>query len=192
VSVSIVVDESIACRLASAPLSLRTVPRARVRLRVRHGGAIWRPLDRGRVIDILVDIPAAGRVLVRPGRVDPGGAFLAVAARLVGHEVVWLPEAMDEAVWSVGVALSFAGRDLATTDRALDVVCGGPASLAALPRRDWGGAGTVVPTLRPATIARLAYCAWVPCGWCDAGGLAGRRCARCGSDLADAPLAAVA
>ena len=192
VSVCVVVDASIASRLRTTPPALCTVPRSRVRRWVPRGGEVWRPLDRCRVIDALIDVPAGGRVLVRPAQTDPGGSFLAVAARLAGHEVVWLPGPLDEAVWSVGMALSVLGRDVATIDRTLDVVCCGPASLAALPQRAWGGVGFAVPAVRPATLARLAFCAWRPCSWCDAGGLPGGYCARCGSELAETPLAAAA
>lgn len=191
-SVSIVVDESIACRLRDAGPWLCVVPRARVRGWRHRGDELWRPLDRRRVIDTLIDVPACGRVLVRPAQSDPGGSILAAAARLAGHEVVWLPDALDEAVWSVGMALSLVGSDVATIDRVLDVVCCGPEVLEALPQRAWGGAGRGVPAVRPATLVRLARCAWRPCSWCDAGGLADGRCARCGSELADTPLAAAA
>ena len=70
--------------------------------------------------------PGAGRAvrpaptgcgLDPPAAVDPGAAFLATAATLVGHDVITLPAALDEAIWSVGVTLALGVSDAATLGR---------------------------------------------------------------------------
>lgn len=183
-----VVDQAIARHLGSVPDFVVVVPRDVVRWwRVRRAGR-WHPLDRDRVLDLLCGLPRPGLVLARPASADPGAACLATIAAVVGHEVITLPTAMDEALWSVGVTFSLAGCAGDTLGRVLDVICCGPASAPALPHQRWGPTGLSVPALRPATLARWAYCAWRPCIWCDAGGLPGHRCRRCGVPVTEPAL----
>jgi hypothetical protein len=183
-----VVDQSIAQRLGPTPDGVYVVPRDAVRWWRGRSAGRWRPLNPDRVLDVLCDLPRPGVVLTRPATVDPGAAFLATAATLVGHDVIMLPAVLDEAIWSVGVTLAIGVSDAATLARVLDVVCCGPGSAPSLPRQIWGPTGLSVPALRPATLARWAYCAWRPCSWCDAGGLPGHRCRRCGAPVHDIPV----
>ena len=183
-----VFDQTIAQQLGSTRDGVYVVPRDEVQWwRIRRAGR-WRPLNPDRVLDVLCDVPRPGVVLTRPAAVDPGAACLATVATLVGHDVITLPAALDEAIWSVGVCLALGLSDAVTLGRVLDVVCCGPGSAPSLPRQIWGPTGLSVPALRPATLARWAYCAWRPCSWCDAGGLPGQRCRRCGAPVHDMPV----
>lgn len=175
-----VIDHTLASHLGPPPDGVFVVPRkAASRWRVRRVER-WRPLDPDAVLDVLCALPRPGFVLVRPVAADPGAACLATTAAVVGHEVITLPGELDEAVWSVGIAFGLMSCDAERVGRVLDVVCCGPGTALELPRRSWGPTGISVPALRPTTLARWAYCAWSPCSWCEAGGLVGHRCRRCG------------
>ncbi len=181
------IDATIARHLGRMPKGVFVVPRDTLRWwRVRRAGQ-WRPLDPERVIDLLCDLPRPGLVLARPASADPGAACLATTAAVAGHDVIALPAALDEAVWSVGVTLGLVACAGETLGRVLDVICCGPASAPTLPHQEWGPTGLSVPALRPVTLARWAYCAWHPCSWCDAGGLPGHRCRRCGAPVYQMP-----
>lgn len=164
---AIVVEERIATSaVAGARGDLMVVPRARRRGR-------WRPLDADRVVDTL---SAAGRdavVMSRRAGADPGAAALGALARIMGTDVVRLPDVETEAAWAVAVAAhpDFGGCDR----RRLEVLAGAAAS------------GRARPSLRPGVLARWASRSWRPCARCAGGGLMGCPCGRCGVLVRGAP-----
>ncbi len=190
-SVVVVVDAAVAGTL-DLPPCVHVVPREAPRWGRDRRARSLRPLYPDRVLELLCELPRPALVLARPDASDPDAACLAALARLAGHQVVRLPARLDEAVWSVGAG--FAVEDLSDRDRnrVLDVVCCGPDAAPAMPRQAWGPGGLTVPAVRPATLARWACCAWRPCGWCDAGGLSGHRCRRCGYPIAEVAWEAAA
>ncbi len=183
---TLVVERGIIDRLGGEPSGAWIVPRRRSRWwRRRREG--WAPLDPESVLDALADIRRPAVVLVRSAVADPGAGCLIDVAHLLGLEVRTLPDGFDEAAWSAGIASCLDGVvPGASANRALDVLCCGPAVAPASPRRRWGVAGISVPAVRPATLARWASCAWRPCRWCTAGGLPGDRCRRCGNPIDEA------
>lgn len=182
-SAPIIIDQAIADRLGPLPERFVVVRRERCAWRGPGRDRGWRALDPERVLQVVGDLAAPGWALVRPPESDPGAQCLSAAAALLGHEVVTLPAALDEAVWSVGVARGVGGSTDETLGRVLDVVCCGPNAAPKSPRQAWGPTGLLVPALRPATLARWAYCAWRSCTWCAAGGLPGHACRRCGAPI---------
>jgi hypothetical protein len=179
-SAPIVIDQTIADRLGPLPERFTVVRRRRLRWPLRGRSCAWRPLDPECVLEVLAGLAEPGWALVRPIENDCGARCLAAGAALLGHDVIRLPAAFDEAVWCVGVALRISESSDETLERVMDVVCCGPGAVPQSPRQPWGPTGLAVPALRPTTLARWAYCAWRPCGWCDGGGLAGHTCRRCG------------
>jgi hypothetical protein len=180
-----VLEQAFASHLDATPVGVRVVPRDETPWwRGRRAGR-WRPLDPERVFETLCTLPRTGLVLVRPAAADPGAMLLAAAGAVLGLDVITLPGDLDEAIWCVGVALALGIDEPETFGRVLDVVCCGPVGAPAFPRQLWGPAGISVPALRPATLARWASCAWRPCSWCQAGGLPGHRCRRCGAPVVE-------
>lgn len=173
-----IVDHAVAERLGVPPPGLIVVPRRPAPFWRRRSGR-WSALDPDCVATLLADSPASAAILARSGMADPGAVCLPQLGRLFGHEVLWLPDGLDEAAWSVGITCGLGDLGADRIARIVDVVCCGPGIAPSFPRREWGG-GIAVPALRPATLARWAECAWRACRWCVGGGLPGRACVRCG------------
>ena len=171
---TLVAEKGLASLVAGVgPGRLVVVPRRRGRRRR------WRSLNADRVVEVLSASGPAALVLTRDADVDPGARVLAELARIMGHEVLVLPAAEEEAAWAIAVAAhgDFQGDDLL---RRMEALLGEMREGGLLPRRDLGG-GVTVPSLRPAALARWAGCAWRACELCAGGGPAGGRCARCGA-----------
>jgi hypothetical protein len=174
---TLVAEESVARLVAGARGErLVVVPRARRRARG------WRGLDIDRVVEALETGGPAALVLARDPSADPGAGVLGELARIMGHEVVRLPEAADEAAWAIGVAAhgDFQGDGLL---RRLEALVGEMREGGPLPRRALGSGPSQVPSLRPAVLAKWAGCSWRACGRCAGGGPAAGRCARCRAPL---------
>lgn len=130
--------------------------------RPRRRDGSWDPLRADDAVEALERAGSAAVVLVRPASADPGAVPLAALARMLGREVVRLPDADDLAAWVVGVAIA-GGADLT--------------ALQALA----GAAGPRLRRLRPPVLLRWGRCAWRPCPRCPGGGVPGAGCGRCGS-----------
>ncbi len=187
-STTFIVEASIAERLGTATTALRVVPRRRrSRWGVRRGQ--WQELSSADALDTLVDAPDTPIVLSRPAHADPGAAKLRLLAHVVNVDVLYLPEDVDDAAWSVAIATRLADADRHHLLRALGVVCCGPSAFYGVPTRPWGAAERLVPAVRPVTLARWASCAWEPCAWCTGGGPDGDQCRRCGMMIQAVPIA---
>lgn len=182
---TLVVERGIVERLGGAPSGVWIVPRSPSRW-WRRRREPWAPLDPETVLETLAAIRRPAVVLARSAMADPGAGCLIDVAHLLGLEVRRLPDSLDAAAWSAGIASCLDQPLAADGNRALDVLCCGPAAAPASPRERWGPAGISVPALRPATLARWAACAWRACRWCAAGGLPGDRCRRCGHPVHEA------
>ena len=150
---TIVAEEGLASLVGGgAPGRLVVVPRRRGR------GRRWRSLDADRVVEALSAGGPGALVLTRDADADPGARVLSELARIMGHEVLVLPAAEEEAAWAIAIAAhgDFQGDDLL---RRMEALVGGMREGGPLPRRDLGG-GVTVPALRPAALARWAGCAW--------------------------------
>ncbi len=178
-STTFIVEASIAERLGTATTALRVVPRRRrSRWGLRRGQ--WQELSPADALDTMVDAPATPIVLSRSAHADPGAAKLRSLAHLVNVDVLYLPDDVDDAAWSVAIATRLADADRPHLLRALGVVCCGPRAFVGVPTRPWGAAERLVPAVRPVTLARWASCAWESCAWCTGGGAPGDQCRRCG------------
>ena len=164
---ALVVEERIATSaVTGSDGDLVVVPRARRRGR-------WMPLDADRVVATLSALRRDAIVMTRTAAADPGAVSLGALARIMGVDVVRLPDAEAEAAWAVAVAAhpDFGGRDR----RRLEVLVGAAAS------------GHARPSLRPGVLARWASRSWRPCARCAGGGLLGCPCGRCGVLVRGAP-----
>ena len=174
-SATIIVEQGVVEPLGGRLPNLVVVARRRRRPWYRHR-RMWAPLDPETVLDTLAAVPRPAVVLARDPSADPGGRCLLDLAALLGLELRRLPDRLDLAALSVGIA-SHADESGATAGgRALDVLCCAPA----LPSCR---SGLVGRPFRSGALWRWASSAWHPCPWCPAGGLVGARCARCGSPL---------
>ncbi len=139
-------------------------------------------VDAADVMDALDGAGADALVLSRPPWCDPDVAPIPALSVVLGREVLWLPPDLPAAAWAAALVASWArttpAHDLA---RRAQVAVGLAAmSPANLPARAWGPGGTRVPAMASESLARWCDCAWQPCGWCDAGGLARAPCPACG------------
>lgn len=171
----LVVEQGIAQAVAgSGRAALAVVPRERRRRDDR-----WAPLAPDAVVEVL---EAAGRdalVLARGLAADPAAASLPALARVMGHEVIRLPDHVDAAAWVLAVALAWKPGEGDVAHR-LQVLVGAAGRARALPQRELGGRMVRIPAVRPRVLARWAGCVWRPCGRCGGGGLPGAPCGRCG------------
>jgi hypothetical protein len=157
---------------------LVVVPRDR---RARRRG--WRPLAPDDVVAALESAGGSALVLARAPAADPGAAALPGLARVMGREVVRLPDDAAAAAWAVAVAVAWPPD--AGLARRLQVLVGAAGGGTALPRRRVGESLSV-PAVRPPVLARWAGCVWRPCARCGGGGLPGASCGRCGAGLVGA------
>jgi len=170
----LIVEQGVVEPLGGCPANLVVVSRRRLPwYRRAHG---WEPLDPETVLDTLAAVPRPAVVLARSPAADPGAGCLLDFASLLGLEVRRLPDCVQAAAWSVGVASRADESGAGADGRVLDVLCCVPAPAMRRP-------GVGDPPLRANALRRWASCAWRPCPWCPAGGLAGERCARCGSPV---------
>jgi hypothetical protein len=171
---TLIVEQGVVEPLGGCPANLVVVPRRRSPwYRRAHR---WAPLDAETVLDTLTAVPRPAVVLARRHAADPGASSLLDLASLLGLEVRRLPDCVEAAAWSVSFASRADESGATAGGRVLDVLCSVPA-----PTMRWPGIAD--PPLRANALRRWASCAWRPCPWCPAGGLAGERCARCGSPL---------
>jgi hypothetical protein len=175
---ALVAEESIA-RLVTGPGVERLVVVSRAH--PRRGGP-WNGLEADRVVDALAGAGAGGVVLARSIDADPGAAVLPGIGRMMGHEVVLLPDEPVVAAWALGVAAHRDFPDEGLVKR-LEALAGAADAAGPLPLRRVGSRGPAVPALRPRVLARWAGCAWRACGRCSGGGPAGGRCGRCGASV---------
>jgi hypothetical protein len=149
----------------------------------RARGRGWAALSPDAVIAALDAAGPEAVVLARAPSADPGARALPGLARVMGREVVRLPDDVDAAAWAVGMAVAWGhGPALA---RRLQVLVGTAGGGTALPRRRLGERA-LMPAVRPRVLARWAGCVWRPCGRCGGGGLPGAPCGRCGVAVAAA------
>jgi hypothetical protein len=170
---TIIVEQGVVELLGDLP-NLVVVPR--LRLPWYRRGRRWAPLDPETVLDTLAAVPTPAVVLARGPSADPGARCLLDFAPLLGFDLRRLPDCVDMAAMSVSIASRGHEPGSMAGGRVLDVLCCGSALTtrrSALSDRP----------LRPTALRRWASCAWRPCPWCPAGGLAGARCARCGSPV---------
>jgi hypothetical protein len=187
-SLTFVVEQSIAALLGPPHPVLRVAARRRGSRWGWHSSS-WRALDPAAALDAIIDAPAPALVLARTGSADRGGSCLRSMARVLDIDVIDLPDAIEDAAWSVGIAMRLADADSQHFARALDVICCGPTAFRGLPTRPWGLGGSPVPALRPETLARWSTCAWRHCTWCRGGGFPGAPCRRCGTPIATGDMA---
>jgi len=171
---ALVVEEGLAESVAGAP------PLVVVRRDCRARGRGWATLCPEAVVDALEAAGAGAVVLARAPLADAGARALPQVARLMGREVVRLPDDPDGAAWAVAMAVAW-GREDRLACR-LQVLVGAAGGVPTLPRRSIGGRARV-PALRPRVLARWAGCVWRPCGSCGGGGLPGAPCGRCGAGI---------
>lgn len=171
---SIIVEQAVVEPLGGLPANLVIVPRRRLPWYRR--GWKWAPLDPETVLDTLAAVPRPAVVLARGPAADPGARCLLDLAALLGLELRRLPDCVDTAAMSVRIASHADESGSTAGGRALDVLC--CARALSMCR-----SGRSERPLRSGVLRRWASCAWRPCSWCAAGGLAGDRCARCGSPV---------
>lgn len=165
-----------------APQGIWPVPRRR-RTLGRGAGTITREA----AANALTATEGPMVVLARGARVDPDAAALGDAMAALGGPVITLPDELDAAAWSVGLAAALSGAEPGAVVRALEVLCCGPAVMPDAPLRPWGPRELPVPALRPVTLARWATRTWSPCAWCARGGAPGWPCRRCGAGVPTRP-----
>lgn len=151
----------------------------------RRGGP--GPLDAASVLDALEAAPQA-LVLARPAAADPGAAALGSLARMLGRDVVILPGDGRRAAWVSALATAWAGGSpVADLARRVQAAAGAAGWECGVRTTDWRGTGLAVPALRPEAIGRWLARAWRRCAWCAGGGLPGRGCGRCGTQVPPRP-----
>jgi hypothetical protein len=176
---SLVVEEALAQAVAGVRGGRLQVvgrdPRAR-----RRG---WAALSPDAVVAALEAAGPAAVVLARAPSADPGARALPALARIMGRQVVRLPDDAEGAAWVVGMAAAWEpGEGL---DRRLQVLVGAAGGVPTLPRRGVGQSARM-PAVRPGVLARWAGCVWRPCGRCAGGGLPGAPCGCCGAGVTGA------
>lgn len=169
---TLIVEQGVIAPLGGSPGNLVVVPRRRSPWYRRRSR--WAPLDPETVLDTLAAVPRPAVVLARGPVADRGASALLDLATLLGFELRRLPDCAEAAAWSIGVVIRAGESGSTAGGRAIDVMCSAPT-------RAMRGSGLVEPPLRADALWRWASCAWRPCPWCAAGGIAGDRCARCGS-----------
>ncbi len=171
---TIIVEQAVVEPLGGCPANVVVVPRRRLPWYRR--GRTWAPLDPETVLDTLAAVPRPAIVLARGPAADPGARCLLDFAPLLAFDLRRLPDCVDMAALSVTTASRADEPGSTACGRALDVLCCAPAlTMCRWERSD--------RPLRPGALRRWASSAWRPCPWCPAGGLAGARCARCGSPV---------
>lgn len=171
----LVVEQGIAqAVVGGGRAALAVVPRER-----RRRGDRWAPLAPDAVVEVLDAAGGDALVLARGLAADPAAASLPVLARVMGREVVRLPDNADAAAWVLAVALTWEPGE-GDVAHQLQVLVGAARGARALPRRELGGRTVCIPAVRPRVLARWAGCVWRPCGHCGGGGLPGAPCGRCG------------
>ncbi|MSO44217.1 MAG: hypothetical protein EXQ74_02730 [Thermoleophilia bacterium] len=156
-------------------------PAVRPVVRASVGRRCTRATQTDGVLDVLAAADGRAIVLARPPWADPPLAVLPALAMLAGHEVIWLAADEAPAAWAAALITRWAEamppEDLVR--RAQVAVGLAMMSPARLPSRGWGVGGQMVPALRAGAVGRWCDCAWRPCEWCEAGGIADAPCPSC-------------
>lgn len=179
----IVIDRSLAAAVGEESPAVRVIHRDTSPRRPWRTEGEWKPVSSDGALSALIGAPGDAIALTRTPEADPGAACIAPLARLAKRPVLTLPEPLDAAVWVVALAADWCASGLERPGRAIAVACGVATGHGVLPRTAWHE-GMDVPDLHPRVLGRWASRAFVPCGWCAAGGgLAGAACAACGEHL---------